>query len=221
MCLCVCSTHARALTQKHTHNTDGDDVNDSALKPSQIEFDRSLSSLCVCVVRARVCVCRTRSFSLSLFSLCASTRCAATAAEASIPTPFTAGSQVPTSCARAGSRPTLSLSLSLSQTRSAPAAEAAGNQTNTARAANHHVFEASAAQNNTAMLTHALHINTPHSLAAVHIHTLRTSTTFKVVSHYVQLGYKADQTGTQLTWFITRPTRPCRAQSISTSSSCG
>ena len=122
---------------------------------------------------------------------------------------------------QAAGRLSLSLSLSLSQTRSAPAAEAAGNQTNTARAANHHVFEASAAQNNTAMLTHALHINTPHSLAAVHIHTLRTSTTFKVVSHYVQLGYKADQTGTQLTWFITRPTRPCRAQSISTSSSCG
>ena len=93
------------------------------------------------------------------------------------------------------------LSLSLSRRLGQPLQQKqAGNQTNTARAANHHVFEASAAQNNTAMLTHALHINTPHSFAAVHIHTLHTSTTFKVVSHYVQLGYKADRTGTQLTW---------------------
>lgn len=145
-----------------------------------------------------VCVCRTRSFSLSLFSLCASTHYAATAAEASIPTRFTAGSHF--LCQSRQPTDSLSLSLALSQTRSAPAAEAAGNQTNTARAANHHVFEASAAQNNTAMLTHALHTNTPHSLAAVHIHTLHTSTTFKVVSHYVQLGYKAGRTGTQLTW---------------------
>ena len=153
----MCSTHARALTQKHTHNTDGDDVNDSALKPSQIGFDRSLSSLCVCVVRARVCVCRTRSFSLSSLSAPRLAALLQPLKQAS-PPPLL---QTPTSCARAGSQPTLSLSLSLSQTRSAPAAEAAaGNQTNTARAANHHVFEVSAAQNNTAMLTHALHTNT-------------------------------------------------------------